>query len=231
MKFLSSKLLLGSLLWSGLCVLPLRAQEPSNPPLLNIQLGVSAESPLGPLAVKDKFMLYLKRTYSPTAFLKSGVTAGINQARNHPVEWGRGWDGYGNRFGSSIGQRAVANTISFGVGTFRREDPRYFLSDQINTLARIRSAVAQTLIVHTDQGGRTVALGRIAGAFGGGLVSRTWQPDGHRIFWPGVQSGALSLASDAASNVIREFWPDIKKHIHHPGRAAERNLAQAANLP
>ena len=216
MKPFSSKLFLCSLLWSVLCVIPLRAQEPSNPPSSNILASVSSpDDPANPLALEDKFTLYLKRTYGTGAFLKSGAVAGINQARNCLVEWGRGWDGYGDRFGSSMGQRAVANTISFGVGALRGEDPRYFPSGQTRILARIGSALAQTFVVHTDNGGRTVAIGRVAGAFGGGFVSRTWQPEDHGIIRPGVQSGAISLASGAVSNVIRELWSDIKKHLHH----------------
>ncbi len=215
MKLSGSKLFFCSLLWGVLCVFPLRAQEPSNPPLLNIRLGVSSEDPIVPLAVKDKFTVYLKKTYGPGAFLKSGAIAEINQAQNQPAEWGRGWDGYGNRFGSSMGHRVVSNTISFGVGALRGEDPRYFPSEQTRTAARIESALAQTFVVHTDQGGRTVAIGRIAGALGGGLVTRTWQPDSHGIIWLGIQNGAISLAFDAASNVLREFWPDVKKRLHH----------------
>ena len=215
MKPLGSKLLLCSLLGSVLCVFPLGAQEPSNPPSSNILASVSSPDPAIPLAIEGKFTIYLKRTYGPGAFLKSGVTSGIKQARNQPVEWGRGWDGYGNRFGSSMGQRAVSNTITFGVGALRGEDPRYFPSGQTRISARIGSALAQTFVVHTDHGGRTVAIGRVAGAFGGGFISRTWKPEGHGIIRSGVQSGAISLSSGAVSNVIREFWPDIKKHLPH----------------
>ena len=218
MKPLHSKLLLCSLLWSILCVFPLRplrAQEPSNPPSSNILASVSFPDPAVPLTVEGKFAHYLKRTYGPGAFLKSGATAAIKQAQNQPVEWGRGWDGYRDRLGSSMGHRAVSNTISFGVGALRGEDPRYFPSGHTRTSARIKSALAQTFVVHTDHGGRTVAIGRITGAFGGGFVSRTWQPEGHGLIWPGVQSGAMSLAGSAVSNVIRELWSDIKKHLHH----------------
>jgi len=213
---LNSKLLLCTLLWSVLCAFPLKAQEPSNPPSSNIPVSVSySDDPAIPLAVEDKFALYLKRTYGPGALLKSGAMAGISQARNRPVEWGQGWDAYGARFRSSMGQRAVSNSISFGVGALRGEDPRYFPSGQSSTSARIGSALAQTFVVHTDQGGRTVAIGRIAGAFGGGFVSRTWQPEGHGIIWPGFQRGAMSLTSGAVSNIIREFWPDVRKRLHH----------------
>ena len=103
MKLLGSKLFLCSLLRGALCVFPLKAQEPSNPPLLNIRLGVSSEDPLVPLAVKDKFTVYLKKTYGPSAFLKSGAIARINQAQDQPAGWGRGSVGYGDRFGSSMG--------------------------------------------------------------------------------------------------------------------------------
>ena len=216
MKPFGSKLLLGALLWGALCVSPLRAQEPSNPPTSNFPVSVaSPDDPAIPLAVEDKFTIYLKRTYGPDAFLKSAAISGINQARNRPVEWGRGWEGYGDRFASSMGQRAVANTISFGVGALRGEDPRYFPSEQTRTSARIKSALAQTFVVHTDNGGRTVAIGRVAGALGGGFVSRTWQPEGYGIIRRGFQSGALSLASGAVSNIFREFWPGVKKRFRH----------------
>jgi hypothetical protein len=175
----------------------------------------SSGEPGTPLTLEDKFGIYLKKTYGPGALLKSAAISGINQARNQPAEWGRGWEGYGDRFASSMGQSAVSNTISFGVGALRGEDPRYFPSGQTRTSARIRSALAQTFVVHTDQSGSTVAIGRIAGAFGGGFVSRTWQREGHGILWSGAKSGAISLTFSAASNVIREFWPDIKARLHH----------------
>ena len=215
MKLLGSKLILFALWWSVSCGLPLRAQEPSNPPSSNIPVSVSySDDPAIPLAVEDKFTIYLKRTYGPGAFLKSAAIAGINQARNRPVEWERGWEGYGDRFGSSMGQRAVSNTISFGVGALRGEDPRYFPSGQSGISARIGNALAQTFVAHTDQGGRTMAIGRVAGAFGGGFVSRTWQPEGHGIIRSGLRSGAMSLTSGAVSNIIREYWPDMKKRLH-----------------
>ena len=215
MKLLGSKLILFALWWSVSCVVPLRAQEPSNPPSSNIPVRVSySDDPAVPLAVEEKFTIYLKKTYGPGALLKSGAMAGISQARNRPVEWGQGWDAYGDRFGSSMGQRAVSNTISFGVGALRGEDPRYFPSGQSRISARIGSALAQTFVVHTDHGGRTVAIGRVAGAFGSGFVSRTWQPEGHGIIRSGLRSGAMSLTSGAVSNIIREFWPDMKKRLH-----------------
>jgi len=212
----SSKLLLCSLLWGVFCVFPLRAQEPSNLPSSNFSVSLSSpDDPAIALTVADKFTIYTKKTYGPGAVLKSGVIAGISQARNRPAEWGQGWDAYGDRFGSSMGQRAVANTVSFGVGALRGEDPRYFPSGQAGISARIGSALTQTFVVHTDHGGRTVAIGRIAGAFGGGFVSRTWKPEDHGLIRPGFQSGAISLAAGAVSNVMREFWPDIKKRFHH----------------
>ena len=96
MKPLSSKLLLCSLLGSVLCVFPLGAQEPSNPPSSIVPGRVFPHvKPAIPLSVEDKFTIYLKRTYGATAFLKSGVTPGIKQARNQPLEGVQGWDAYG----------------------------------------------------------------------------------------------------------------------------------------
>jgi hypothetical protein len=143
----------------------------------------------------------------------AGAKAGINQWRDHPYEWGQGTKGYGRRLGSSIGQNVIDGTIHMGVAVLRGEDPRYFRSECRGTWARMKYALAHTLVARNDKGGRTFAAGRVAGALGGGLISRAWQPDRHRSLWYGFESGGISIGAAAGMNVLREFWPDIKKRL------------------
>ena len=121
--------------------------------------------------------------------------------------------GYGRRFASGLTQRAVGNSFQFSVGILLREDPRYFPSERKGTWARIADAIAHTVTVRTDDGSRTLAVGRLAGTFGGGLLSRTWQPEGHDSIPQGLQSGAIMFGADIGWNVFREFWPDLKKRL------------------
>lgn len=39
---------------------------------------------------KEQFRRYMISAYGPLAFLRAGVAAGIDQARNTPEEWGQG---------------------------------------------------------------------------------------------------------------------------------------------
>jgi hypothetical protein len=40
------------------------------------------------------------------------VYAGVDQARNNPVEWGKGWSGYGKRSASNIGEFLIQETTT-----------------------------------------------------------------------------------------------------------------------
>jgi hypothetical protein len=60
-----------------------------------------------------------------------------------------------------------------------------------------------------DRRGKTVALGRISGNMGAGMLSRAWMPAA--TVGGGVASGGIGLGADVGANVAREFWPQKKK--------------------
>jgi len=81
--------------------------------------------------------------------------------------------------------------------------------------ARMKYALVSTVVTHkTTTGKRTPALGRISGDFGSGLISRAWQPARLHTLGSGLATGGIMLGVDAGSNVVREFWPEIR----HPHR-------------
>ena len=121
--------------------------------------------------------------------------------------------GYGRRYGSSFGKRIVDHSIRLGVESALGEDARYVPSSGKETWSRIGYAVRHTLLTRTTNGKETVAVGRLAGTFGGGFVSRTWHPEGHDGFVDGLQSGGISFSFEIATNVFREFWPDLRKRL------------------
>ncbi len=67
--------------------------------------------------------------------------------------------------------------------------------------AHVKSALGNTFLVyHRGSNHRTVAAGRISGAFAGGMVSRLWQP-------AAMGSAGTSLAVDFGVNMAREYYP------------------------
>ena len=151
---------------------------------------------------------YWRHTFSPSAVVRAGAGAAINQANDTPHEWGQGASGFGKRFASSFAKHVVKKGIQYPVAKAFHEELGYQRSEKAGVGPRLKWALTSTVITHkTTTGKRTVAKGELAGAFGSGLVSRAWQPASTRSLGLGVASGGITLGVDAAGNVAREFWP------------------------
>jgi hypothetical protein len=169
---------------------------------------------------------YRRKLYGARAIGGSAAAAGIGTLRNVPREWGGGAVGFGKRFGSYLGEHAVKETIEMGVAALRHEDLRYHPSNLHGTWPRMEYAIKSTFIVpRTNRPGKTVALGRISGSIGSGLISRIWQPASTAGLGAGFASGGISLGAEVGFNVAREFWP--RKHVQ-ARRTAERPRAHLA---
>lgn len=156
---------------------------------------------------------YVKDTFGKRAWIGAGTSAGIQQLRNNPHEWGGGAAGFGKRFGSAVGEHVVKNTIQFSVASIRHEELGYRRSGKHGFGPRLRYALVSTVVTHkTTTGKRTPAVGRISGAFGSGMISRAWMPARLHTVGSGLGSGGWMLAADAGSNVAREFWPEHRRH-------------------
>ena len=157
---------------------------------------------------------YVKDTFGKRAAVRTGASAGIQQLRNSPHEWGRGGSGFGKRVGSAFGQHIIKNSIQYPIAAIRHEELGYRPSGKKGFGPRLGYALTSTVITHkTTTGKKTVAAGRISGAMGSGFISRAWQPARLHTFSSGAASGGIMLGVDAGNNVVREFWPEIR-HPH-----------------
>lgn len=163
---------------------------------------------------------YWKHTFSPAAVGRAAMGAGVNQGTNTPSEWGQGAQGFGKRFASSLAKHIVAKGIQYPVSKLFHEELSYRRSDKTGFGPRLKYALIGVVITHkTTDGSRTVAKGELAGAFGSGLISRLWQPASVRTVAAGFSSAGVTLGMDAAANVLKEFWPEIR-HPHSHARTA-----------
>jgi hypothetical protein len=193
-------------------LLPFVCAQPLFPQQSSQSLNTFAlVKPSRPLTVGGKLRFYLKATYGPGPLLNMAAWAGLNQWRDFPTQWGQGMEGYGRRFASRVGQSTLNNSIRFGVGAALREDPRYFPSERKGVLPRIGHALAYTFVARTDSGGRTFAVSHFAGALGSAFISNSWYPAGVDDTNHALGRAGITVAVDAGMNVVREFWPDVKR--------------------
>ena len=159
----------------------------------------------------SKKRAFAKQLVGPEALGRSAAGAGIGTLRNSPHEWGQGPAGFGKRVASGLGRHLAKTAIQAGVGALHHEDLHYHRSNLQGTGPRLKYAVKSTFWVpRTNRSGHTVALGRISGNMGAGLVSRLWQPASTAGIGAGLASGGIGLGADVGFHVAREFWPQHK---------------------
>jgi len=88
---------------------------------------VTYEPNPAPLTAAQKFQLGWKTITDPIALLGTGISAGIEQARNQYPEFGQGMEGYGKRFGARYADRVSGVFIGHVLTqSVFHQDPRYF---------------------------------------------------------------------------------------------------------
>ena len=165
------------------------------------------------LDVNGKLRYHAERTFSSKSMAMSGVKAGYSQLTDNPTEWGQGSEGYSKRLGSSVASSGIRAVLAFGLDSTLHQDPRYFRSDSTGLWQRTGHALRGTILTRTDSGGETLSVWRIGSAYGVAFISNQWYPDRLNTVRHGFVNGSTRLGFDLATNVIAEFWPDIKRKI------------------
>jgi len=172
-----------------------------------------AASP-GPLSSRQKVELFAGKSFAPSRFLSSALSAGLGQARDTPPAYGEGMGGYGKRFGSSIA--TGASTEFFGTFLFAslmHRDPRYFVSLQGSPWRRIAYGLTRLVVTRSDAGTEGAnwpgMLGPLfAESLANGYLPATQQTAGQTFRRYGVRLGFTATA-----NIVKEYWPTIFRSL------------------
>jgi hypothetical protein len=167
-----------------------------------------------PLTKEQKAEVRVWRIFNPLSLLGVTTGAAIEQWRDDPGAWGQGGAGYARRAGAALGFVSTQNMIALYMDDKMGLDPRFHHSHNTGIWPRARDAMAQTFVAYTDSGGRALNVSELAGVYGAGFLSDAWYPAGSRGVGDAILRGSLSLGYNSMSNVVKEFWPDLK----HLGR-------------
>ena len=176
----------------------------------------SAPSTVRPLTASGKFKVAAIDAVHPLQFVGAAVSAGIAQATNPYPEWGDGGEGYAKRFGAAVADEASGHIFKgFLFPTLLRTDPRYFRKGEGGAGARIGYAATRVFVTRTDSGHRTFNASEFLGAASSAALSTVYYPRSGASTSDAVGRAGLGIAADMGWNVFKEFWPDIKKKLHH----------------
>lgn len=196
-------------------VLPLLGQNATDIvplPLINQRAVEKGENP-APLTPGKKAKLAFENTFGLHALANRALLTGIDQLRDEPWEWPGNFEGYGMRYGSRLGRLAVRNAIMLGTDVAFKIDPRYDRCSCSGVWPRLAHAYKRVVVARTDAGGQMFNVSRFTGAYATPLIADQWNPDRLNTWGEHVTSGSVYLAWHGLGNVVREFWPEIRRAI------------------
>jgi hypothetical protein len=170
-----------------------------------------------PLTLSENAKIHAMRGIGPRSLLADSLTAGLNQWKNSPGAWGRGADGYAKRFGSQAARNGVREALGFGMDAALHTDPRIYRSSHTGTGRRLMDALSQVVVARTDSGRHVPAIANVGSALMAGQIQTIWMPANEARVQDGLQYAGVMLLGDAIRDVTREFWPDIRRKLHHGG--------------
>ncbi len=175
-----------------------------------------------PLTVRRKFWIASKDSFDYPIYFLSGAFAGISQIENSNPSFGQGLKGYAKRYAAGYGDQMIGNMMAEGVfPSLLHEDLRYFRLGVGGTWKRSRYALTRILVTRTDSGNARFNFSEVVGNCAATAISNAYNPD-TRDASENLEKLGMQLGTDAISNVLKEFWPDVKRRLHHRNPAPAR---------
>ena len=173
--------------------------------------SVEGSIPFAPLTARQKLSIAAHDTFDWPTFFVTGAFAGIYQAENQNPAFGQGMTGYAKRYSTTLADQMIGNMMTEGfLPVLLHDDPRFFRSGTGTTGARVKSALRQIIMTRADSGGwRFNAPEWLGNGATVGISSLYYTSS--RGFSSDMERFGMQIGTDALSNVLKEFWPDIKQ--------------------
>ncbi len=168
-----------------------------------------------PLTAREKFKVASEDAFDRGTFILAGIFAGEAQLTNNNRAFGQGAAGFGQYYGAAYGDLLIGDYMTEAVfPTFLHQDPRYFRRGTGGARSRLVYAIGQIFWTHADSGGTQFNYSEVIGNSTAVAISTAYYRD-NRDVGDAVTKLGMQLGVDMASNVLKEFWPDILRKFHH----------------
>ncbi len=173
----------------------------------------TAESsdPFRPLSMKQKFAIATKDTFDYPSYGLAAAFEGLSQLQNDNPSFGQGLKGYARRYASAVADQDLGNYMTEAImPSLLREDPRYFRRGHGSFLGRLAYAASRVAVTKTDAGNSRFNSSEFLGNGIVASIGNLYYPDDIGLRYT-AQRMFTQIGSDAFDNILKEFWPDIKR--------------------
>ncbi len=175
------------------------------------------------LSPGQKFELFVDNSISVHTIVWSTLGSLIGQADDSPTGYGVGGLGYPKRLGSSLARESSGEFFgTFVIASALHEDPRFFPEYNPTFKHTVKYSFHRLFVTRNDAGANVVNLPGLLGPLLGESLANVYWPDRNRTVGDTLSRYGLDLASRAAGNMVREYWPVVSAKMQHrpPTRGA-----------
>jgi hypothetical protein len=164
-----------------------------------------------PISARYKLTIAAKDSFDYPLVGLGGAFAALYQLENTHPQFGQETGGYIRRLSTAYADQAIGNMLTEGfLPALFREDPRYFRMAVGTKRARTFYAVSRIFVTKRDTGTPSFNFSEVLGNGIGSAIGLSYYSD-NRNLRDYSANWATQLATDAAAQVLKEFWPDIKR--------------------
>jgi hypothetical protein len=169
--------------------------------------------PFARINAKQKMTIAFKDSFDWPVYPTAAAFAALYHIENQNPSFGQGMEGYSKRFAASYGDQMIGNMMTEGiVPSLLHQDPRYFRLGYGTKMHRLWYSLSRIVVAKTDSGRNTFNAPEWLGNSVAVAISNAYYPD-TRTASDNVQKLMIACGTDAFSNVLKEFWPDVKRHF------------------
>ena len=176
--------------------------------------SVSTDEKLPPQTVKEKFMTATQDSFDYSSVFIPLALAGYGLGTDSYPELGHGAGAYGQYLWRAAVDQTVENyMVEFVVPTIARQDNRYYTLGSGGFFKRTGYALSRAVITRSDAGNEVFNVSEVGGAAASAGIATTYYPSRERSVGTFATAWSVDVGIDAASFVVKEFWPDINKKL------------------
>jgi hypothetical protein len=201
-------------------IAPLEGTLPEPEPASNRLFGVipnyrAAETlaTYKPLTTAEKYHIAFEDSFDwPNFFLLAGYAAQAQVAAGGFHHNG-GLKGFGEYYARGVSDQIIGSYITDAIlPSLLRDDPRYFRLGTGTFWRRTYYAASRIFVTRRDNGKSRFNITEIAGNIGVDAITTWYYPDSQSAS-EGLERFGMQLGNDVISNILTEFWPDIKHRL------------------
>jgi hypothetical protein len=146
---------------------------------------------------------------------------GYGQLTKSSPSFGQGVGGFARYFAASTGDFMIGDYMTEAVfPILLHQDPRYFRKGTGTRWSRLGYAMGQIFITHGDNAKREINFSEVVGNSAAVAISEAYYPDNRNVS-DAVTGLGEQLGVDMASNVLKEFYPDIERFFSRKRHAGQ----------